>query len=123
MSWIHFLRPDGDPSVRDRVDGWLRGGHARWCSVVRLELWNGAGGERERKVLREFERLLPELEITPAVWDEACDLARRCRARGVMVPATDLLIAACARCHEAHLEHSDGDFEAIARASARDTEE
>jgi len=122
-SWIHFLRPDGDPAVRARVDGLLRAGTARWCPLVRLELWNGAGGERERKVLREFERLLPELAITPEVWNEACDLARRCRAGGVTVPATDILIAACARHHGAHLEHSDGDFEAIAGASTRGADE
>ena len=118
-SWIHFLRPEGDRVVRSRVEGLLRAGTARWCSVVRLELWNGAGGDRERKVLREFERILPELAITDEVWNEACDLARRCRANGVTVPATDLLIAACARHHGAALEESDSDFEALARVSGR----
>ncbi|MDP1571140.1 MAG: PIN domain-containing protein [Vicinamibacterales bacterium] len=113
-SWIHFLRADGDPAVRTRVEALLHAGTARWCPLVRLELWNGAGGEREKKILREFERLIPELSITPAVWDEAFDLARRCRAAGVTVPATDLLIAACARHHAAALEHADADFDDIA---------
>jgi predicted nucleic acid-binding protein len=36
------------------------------------------------------------------------------------VPATDILIAACAGHHGAQLEHADGDFDAIARVSARD---
>jgi hypothetical protein len=31
-----------------------------------LELWNGAGGDRDKKVLRDFERLLPELVIDDA---------------------------------------------------------
>ena len=119
-SWIHFLRPDGDLDVRARVDAALRAGTARWCPLVRLELWNGAGGERERKVLREFERLIPELAIDVEIWSEACDLARRCRAAGVSVPAADLLIAASARHHGAQLEHADGDFDAIARVCARD---
>ncbi len=119
-AWIHFLRPDGDGDVRARVEAALRAGTARWCALVRLELWNGAGGERERKVLRQFERLIPELVIDAEVWSDACDLARRCRAAGVTVPATDILIAACARHHGAHLEHADGDFDAIARVSARD---
>ena len=119
-SWIHFLRPDGDLDVRARVDAALRAGTARWCPLVRLELWNGAGGERERKILREFARLIPELAIDAEIWSEACDLARRCRAAGVSVPAADLLIAACARHHGAQLEHADGDFDAIARVCARD---
>ena len=78
--------------------------------MVRLELWNGAGGEREKKVLREFERLLPDLKIDEDVWGGACELARRARSAGVSVPATDLLIAACAKRHRADLEHSDSDF-------------
>ena len=68
-----------------------------------------------RKVLREVERVIPELTITAEVWSAAYDLARRCRAAGVTVPATDLLIAACARHHGAQLEHADDDFEALAR--------
>jgi hypothetical protein len=121
-SWIHFLRPDGEAEVRARVEAALRAGTARFCPLVRLELWNGAGGERERKVLREFERLVPDLPIDAGTWGEACDLARRCRGAGVTVPATDVLIAACARRNGAEIEHADADFDAIARvlASERD---
>jgi predicted nucleic acid-binding protein len=119
-SWIHFLRPDGDGEVRARVEAALRSGTACWCSLVRLELWKGAGGDREKRVLREFERLVPELAIDDRIWSDACDLARRCRAAGVTVPATDILIAACARHHGAELEHADADFDAIASVTARD---
>lgn len=112
-AWIHFLRPDGDAASRTRVAAHLAAGTARWCPIVRLELWNGAGGDREKKVLREFERLIPELAITTEVWNDACDLARRCRAAGVSVPASDVLIAACARQHGAQLEHADSDFDLI----------
>jgi predicted nucleic acid-binding protein len=75
-----------------------------------LELWNGAGGDRDKKVLRDFERLLPELAIDAAVWNAAFDLARRARSSGISVPATDILIAACARHHDVGLEHADSDF-------------
>ena len=112
-SWIHFLRPAGDADVRDRVAALLEAGTARWCPLVRLELWNGAGGEREKKVLREFEGRIPELEISDDVWEAAYDLARRCRGAGVTVPATDLLIHACARHHGAGIEHADSDFDQI----------
>lgn len=115
-AWIHFLRPDGDREVRERVETTLNAGTACWCPLIRLELWNGAGGEREKKVLREFERVIPELPIDIEVWSTACDLARRCRAEGVTVPATDLLVAACARYHGVDLEHADGDYDAIAGA-------
>jgi predicted nucleic acid-binding protein len=112
-SWVHFLRTDGLSEVRARVETILRSGNASWCPLVRLELWNGAGGDRERKILREFERVVSELPITPEVWTEAYDLARRCRAAGVTAPASDLLITACARHHGVRLEHADADFDRI----------
>jgi len=112
-SWIHLLRPNGDSAVRARVERALQAGEACWCPIVRLELWNGAGGEREKKVLRDFERLLPELGIDDAVWQGAYGLARKARSGGVTIPATDLLIAACAKRHDADLEHSDSDFDQL----------
>lgn len=110
-SWIHFLRPDGDAKVRGRVERALRSGEACWCPVVQLELWNGARGRREREVLRDFARVLPELSIDREVWDEAYELATGARGRGVTVPATDVLIAACALRHGAGLESTDSDFD------------
>jgi len=114
-SWIHLLRPDGDAVVRERVQRALQTGEACWCAMVRLELWNGASGNREKKVLREFERLLPDLAIDDQVWRIAEELARQARSAGVTIPATDLLIAACCRRHECEIEHADSDFLQLAR--------
>jgi predicted nucleic acid-binding protein len=113
-SWIHMLRPNGDAKVRVRVERALATGEACWFAMVRLELWNGAGGERERKVLRDFERLLPDLVLSADVWNAAADLARRARTKAVTVPASDLLIAACARHYGAALDSADSDFDLLA---------
>ena len=114
-SWIHLLRPDGDPAVRRRVEAALTAGDACWCPLVALELWNGARGDREKRVLREFERALPMLPIDAEAWLAANELARRARGGGLTLPATDLLIAACARRHGAALETADKDFELLQR--------
>ncbi len=113
-SWIHMLRPRGESAVRQRVITALASGQACWCPLVQLELWNGARGERERAVIQEFSNALTELAIDDSVWTEAFDLARRARARGVTVPAADLVIAACARRHGAVLETADRDFTLLA---------
>ena len=112
-SWIHFLRPDGDRQVRKNVEAALASGEACWCEMVQLELWNGARGDRERKVLRDFSRALPELPITGEVWQTAFKLAQRARRRGITVPSTDILIAACALHHGASVEVADKDFELL----------
>src|SRR5487761_2725325 len=87
-SWIHMLRPNGDAAVRDRVMRALDAGEACWCPIIRLELWNGAGGDRDKKVIKDFERLLPELAIDAAVWSAAFDLARRARFSGRTISLT-----------------------------------
>ncbi|MCX7053596.1 MAG: PIN domain-containing protein [Proteobacteria bacterium] len=99
--------------VRARVEAALTASEACWCPLVRLELWNGAAGDRDRRILRDFENVLPELAIDDEVWASAYELARRARAVGVSVPATDILIAACARRHGAELETADADFERL----------
>ena len=112
-SWIHSLRPAGDAEVRARVERLVRSGDACWCAMVKLELWNGARKEHERRILKDMEDRLIELEITTEVWKLACELAHNARQRGLTVPPTDLLIAACARYHQVGLEHSDGHFTAM----------
>jgi hypothetical protein len=112
-SWIHSLRPLGDAQVRARVERLVRSGDACWCAMVKLELWNGARKEHERRILKDMEDRLMELETTQGVWQLACELARKARQKGLTVPATDLLIAACARHHHVELEHSDEHFTAL----------
>ena len=75
-------------------------------------------GAQEQSVLRDFARTLPELRIDDGVWQAAYDLARRARAEGVTAPATDVLIAACARRHGAALEYADADFDLLATVDA-----
>ena len=118
-SWIHLLRPNGDPAVRTRVENALHSGEACWCPLIQLELWNGAGGNQEKKVLRDFAIAIPELPITDGVWRAAYDLARRARERGITIPASDLVIAACANYHKADLETADSDFARLESLSSK----
>jgi len=43
----------------------------------------------------------------------AYELAQRARSAGVSVPATDVVIAACARRHASEFETADSDFERL----------
>jgi predicted nucleic acid-binding protein len=106
-SWIEAFRKAGDPVVRERVRNLLLKGEAAWCDMVRLELWNGAAGPSEKRSLRSFDRDLPRLEISGAVWSLACELAVRARAAGLTIPSSDMLIFACATHHQVPLEHCD----------------
>lgn len=111
--WVHQLRRSGDPALRDRVNAWLMDGRACWCPVVRLELWRGVTSDAERKALRAYEARLPDLAITPEVWEAAIRLADGGRAAGVTVPLADLLVFACARTHGVELAHDDRHFDQL----------
>ncbi len=113
--WVHQIRTRGDSAVRARVEALLTAGTAAWCPQVRLELWAGARSDLDRKVLRKYQNVLPDLPITDAVWELACDLGDRARRAGMSIGAGDLLIAACARHHSVEVEHADSDFEQLAR--------
>jgi len=117
-AWIDALREDGDPQVRSAVKELTSDGLAVLCDVVRLELWNGAGGSAEVRMLRELERELECVPTTDEVWRRAIELARACRSRGLSVPAVDLLVAACADGHGLDLLHHDAHFDSIAQAKA-----
>jgi predicted nucleic acid-binding protein len=64
-------------------------------------------------VLRDLERGIAELAIDADVWAVSFDLGRSSRAKGSRVPATDILIAACAFHHGAAIETWDSDFDML----------
>lgn len=78
--------------------------------MIRVELWNGARGDHERRIIKEMEADLIDLEIDASVWHIAAELAQLARHKGKTIPATDILIAACARRHDVEIEHADRHF-------------
>jgi len=114
-AWIHCFRPEGNVLIRERVQTALETGEAVWCDMVKLELWNGARGDREKRVLRELESAVPLVSCTQEVWEEAYRIARAVREKGQTVPATDLLIFACARFHHATILHTDRHLDWLAQ--------
>ena len=111
-SWIEFLRGrDSEPS--GRVKTLLARGHAVWCDMTLVELWNGAQGHVEKKALEELEVEVQLCAINEQVWTKARLLARRSREKGVTAASADIVIAACAVNYNLDLEHCDGHFDKI----------
>jgi predicted nucleic acid-binding protein len=71
--------------------------------------------DAERKSLRQYEKPLPDSEISSDVWGHAVRLADRGRAAGVTVPLVDLLIFSCAKIHAVDLAHDDAHFDELAK--------
>jgi predicted nucleic acid-binding protein len=116
--WVHQLRKSGDPAKRDHVNALLESGEAAWCPAVRLELWRGVTNDAERKTLRRYAALLPDYEISAAVWLRSIRLADRARSSGVTAPLADLLIFACAKIHGLEVAHDDTHFDELTKLDA-----
>jgi predicted nucleic acid-binding protein len=116
-AWIETLRANGDAAVRNRVGALTADDRVVLCDPVRLELWNGARGGADHRLLRNLEQTLETVPTTPEVWALARDLARSAREKGHTISAAVLLIAACAEHHGLGLIHQDAHFDLIAEAT------
>jgi predicted nucleic acid-binding protein len=111
-SWIEFLRGRAsEPS--QRVKTLLARGNAAWCEFTLVELWNGAQGHIEKKVLEELEAEVQLYAVNEQVWAKARLLARRSREKGITVTSGDIVVATCAANYDLEVEHCDNHFDKI----------
>ena len=112
-AWIEALRTQGDEAIRLKTQNLLTEGLIVFCDLVLLELWNGACGDKERNYLASLEEVIEVLPTTAETWELSRSIARKARRAGLTLPATDLLVAACALHHNAEIFHRDRHFDQI----------
>lgn len=113
-AWILALRKEAIQSVKNRVGELLRDDKILANGMITLEL---LGGTRTRKEFRRLKERLGALDMVPidaALWVHAADFAFTLRRKGLTIPYTDVLIAACALQADATLVHADRHFDLIA---------
>ncbi|HEV7923801.1 MAG TPA: PIN domain-containing protein [Verrucomicrobiae bacterium] len=111
-SWVEYLR-DRESTVGDSIEVLVLRGEAAWCHITLVELWHGVRGAKEKRELAEMENEIEHIPIDAAVWRLASSLALRSREKGINVPISDIIIAACAATHGLELEYCDNHFDAL----------
>jgi predicted nucleic acid-binding protein len=111
-SWVEYLRGN-ESEARERMEALFLSGEAAWCDMTLVELWHGVRGAKEKRELGEMEKEVGHIPVDAAVWRLASRLALRCREKGIKVPTSDLVIAACAAAHGLELEHCDQYFDEL----------
>jgi len=112
--WIFALRKDFVPPIKERIGELLKDHVVLINGMIKLEILGGV------KTKKEFERLktrldsLYEVAINSMVWQIAYKIAFELRRKGITVPYTDILIAACALKSRAVLIHADRHFDLMA---------
>jgi predicted nucleic acid-binding protein len=111
-SWVEYLR-ERDSAASERMEELVLRGHAAWCDITLVELWHGVRGAKEKRELADMEKEIARIPVDAAVWRLASKLALRCREKGLTVPISDIVTAACAVAHGLELEHCDKHFNEI----------
>jgi predicted nucleic acid-binding protein len=111
-SWVEYLR-DRESEAGDKVETLVLSGEAAWCDITLVELWHGVRGAKEKRELADMENEIERVSVDAAVWRFASKLALCCREKGITVPTSDIVIAACAITHKLELEHCDTHFDDI----------
>ena len=119
-AWIEFLRGTGSGACQAVDD--LLADEIAICDMVSTEILAGAQSERQLDELRGLLARATVLATTPAEYEHAAALYRRCRRAGESVRRlTDCLIAAVAIAAGTPVLHQDADFTTIARHSRLET--
>ena len=108
-SWVEYFR-ERESEAGDNVEALVLSGEASWCDITLVELWHGVRGTKEKRELAEMENEVELIPVNAAVWRLSSKLALRCREKGITVPLSDIITAACAATHGLELEHCDKHF-------------
>jgi predicted nucleic acid-binding protein len=109
--FIDLMKHRGDPAP------WLY----RWagirnlaiCGMVRLEVLRGVKSPKAYRKLNDFMDVMVNIPASNRLWDEAAELAWKLDRTGLVIPATDVVIAASALVIGATVLTSDAHFHRI----------
>lgn len=114
-AWLLALSKNFLPKVKDRIDHLLKEDVVITTGIVKLEILGGTKTEREFQRLKTRLNALDAVETDVELWDRAYGLAFKLRRKGVTLPYTDILIAACALNARAIILHADAHFDLISK--------
>jgi predicted nucleic acid-binding protein len=115
---IEYYRRGGSPAVQDAVAAAIADDVLAFNGIIFVEVVGFAADEPERRALLASFGAFHRLPLEDADFDLAASIGFDLRRRGRTVPATDLIIAACAIRAGAELLHVDDHFADIASVSA-----
>ncbi len=109
--YINCARAGIDPFVE--LAAWTDRWDFATCGMVVIEVCRGRRDPARHQRFRERFAIMPYIATGSSVWERAEELAWSLDRRGVVLPATDLLIAACALHANAAVLTADAHFSAI----------
>ncbi len=110
--WVSYLR-DPNTDTGNAMDSLLRRREVLMVGVVLAEILQGARSTRQFDELEDRLTAMSYLDTGKDAWVGAAHLFRELRAKGAMIPITDLLIAATALQYNEPVYTLDEHFERV----------
>jgi len=111
-AWVDFFRRKQTP-LANALEQSLLSGEVFTCGVVLLELLQGIKSAREEEQVKNALLALPHLEMSRDLWIKAGNLSSQLRAKGQILPLSDIIIANLAIEHDCAVLTIDRHFEAV----------
>ena len=113
-AWIEFYHHSGSNIVKDAVEEAISNDVAAVNGVITVEILSFITNPRHYESVSQDFGAFHWIGSSRSVFKAAASLGRELRAKGLTIPATDLIIAATALEHKTQLLHLDRHFEQIA---------
>lgn len=108
ITWIR----QGQTPVR-HLQPFLLAGQTVSCGIIRVEVLRGIINPRVKTELTQLFDVIPEIPLSSSTLKNASDMAWSLDRKGIVLPVTDLLIAACALQARSELITTDSHFSLI----------
>jgi len=113
-AWIEYYRKEGNKEYKACISDAIQNNAAAVNGVIYLEILVFTKTQSEYDdILSDFSAL-HRLELDDRVFQKASKIGFDLRRKGITIPATDLIIAACAIIADIELIHLDSHFTYIA---------
>jgi len=109
--WIEFFNPDS--LVGKALEQLIVSDSVVTCGIVLFELMQGIKSEKEKAVITNSISNLPYIEMDLQLWEKAAVISSSLKKKGIILPVSDILIAAIALKHKLPVFTLDKHFESI----------
>jgi len=113
-AWIEYYKPMGDTQIKKAVYTAIQNDEAAINGIILVEI-AGFVRENDRSLILTDFSAFHFLPLPESVFQTAVTICSDMRKKGITVPPTDAIIAACALESNTSLLHRDTHFTEIAR--------
>ena len=109
--FIDLMKRHGDPAPW--LYHWAGIRNLAICGMIRVEVLRGVKSSKAYRKLNDFMDVMVNIPASNRLWNEAASLAWKLDRKGLVIPGTDVIIAASAMAISAAVLTSDAHFSRI----------